>query len=82
MEYFQMIDCEIRIAMNEDGDWVVCTADDNALEQLANEVGGALARVVAITVRMSPPVMTEASVTVPDAADSVVTARHTVEAAE
>jgi hypothetical protein len=73
MEYFQMKDCEIRIAMNEDGDWVVCTADDNALDQLSGEVGGFMARVVAITVRMSPPVMSEASVTIPDEAGEAIT---------
>lgn len=66
------IDCEIWIAMNEDGDWSVSVDEDDALPELATQQGGYAARVVKITVTMSAPVITEASVTVPDDARDTV----------
>lgn len=60
------IDCEIFIAMNEDGGWVVVTDESDALGELSSAEGGNLGRVVKVTVRMSPPVMQEATVTVAD----------------
>ena len=59
---------EIFIAMNEDGDFVVVKDESEALELLASDCGGYLARVVKITVNMAPPVMAEAKVEVPDEA--------------
>jgi hypothetical protein len=67
-----MKECRILVAMNEDGDWVVTDDESDALSKLSNDVGGYHARVVAITVHMSPPVMPEASVTVPDDAGETV----------
>lgn len=60
--------CEIFIAMNEDGDWIVTDEESTALEKLAEDQGGYHARVVKLTVKMSPPVMTEAEVEVSDEA--------------
>lgn len=62
------VNCEIFIAMNEDGDWIVTNDDSDALNQLSNDAGGYQARVVKITVTMSPPVMAEAEVAIPDEA--------------
>lgn len=64
--------CEIYVAMNEDGDWVVCSDESEALGKLAEDCGGYHARVVKITIRMSPPVMAEAAVDVPDDAGTKV----------
>jgi hypothetical protein len=58
---------EIFIAMNEDGDFVVVKYESEALEQLASDCGHH-ARVVKLTVKMSPPQATEATVDVPDEA--------------
>jgi hypothetical protein len=60
--------CEIFIAMNEDGDWIVETDESDALNKLSEDAGGYHARVVKLTVTMSPPKMTEAKVVVPDEA--------------
>ena len=60
--------CEIWIAMNEDGGWVVVTDESEALSTLGEDEGGYLGRVVKVTVKMAPPKMTEASVDVPDEA--------------
>jgi hypothetical protein len=62
------IDCEIYIAMNEDGGWIVCTDESEALTQLGEQEGGYTARVVKVTVKMTPPKMAEATVTVTDEA--------------
>jgi hypothetical protein len=62
------VECEIFVAMNEEGDWVVVSEESEALERLANEVGGYQARIAKIIVKMSPPVMAEATVKVADEA--------------
>jgi hypothetical protein len=62
--------CEIFIAMNEDGDYVVCTDESEALEKLAEDQGG-WPRVIKVIVKMSPPVMTEATIEVSDEAGTV-----------
>ena len=49
------VKCEIWIAMNEDGDWVVVQDESEALSQLAEQVGGYYARVAKVTVHMAPP---------------------------
>jgi hypothetical protein len=60
--------CEIFIAMNEDGGYVVVTDESEALERLSEHEGGYHARVVKLTVKMAPPVMTEATIDVSDEA--------------
>lgn len=62
------IACEIFIAMNEDGGYVVTTDESEALERLAENEGGYHARVVKLTVKMTAPQMTEAEVEVPNEA--------------
>jgi hypothetical protein len=52
----------------EDGGWIVTSDDSEALSTLAENEGGWLARVVKITVKMTPPVMAEATVDVPNEA--------------
>jgi hypothetical protein len=64
----EKINCEIFIAMNEDGGWIVGADESEALSALAESEGGYHARVVKITVKMAPPVMTEAAIDVPDEA--------------
>jgi hypothetical protein len=60
--------CEIFLAMNEDGDWIVTDEESAALEKLAEDQGGYHARVIKVVIKMSPPAMTEATVDVPDEA--------------
>lgn len=69
----ELKDVVLFIAMNEEGDWVVNSEESEVLNQLAEDQGGYQARVVKITVKMRPPVMAEASVTVPDDAGTAVT---------
>jgi hypothetical protein len=64
--------CEIYVAMNEDGDWIVETDESEALSKLAEDCGGYHARVVKLTVKMAPPKMAEAVVEVPDEAGQTV----------
>jgi hexokinase len=59
---------EIFIAMNENGDFIMIKEESEALEILALDCGGYHARVVKVTVKMAPPVMTETEVEVPDEA--------------
>jgi hypothetical protein len=61
------VECEIFIAMNEDGGWVVTNEEREALSDLEEVEGGYRARVIKIIVRMAPPLaMTEAVVDIPD----------------
>lgn len=66
--------CELFIAMNEDGDWIVQTEESEALSRLAEDCGGYQARVVKLTVKMAPPKMSEAEVDFPDEAGQAVEA--------
>lgn len=69
-ETTEMKTAEVFIAMNEDGDYVVVADESDALTKLGEDVGGYQGRVVKITVKMMPPKLTEAEVTVPDDAGS------------
>lgn len=65
------IPCQLWIAMNECGDWIVSAeSDSDAAERLVEEQGGAQCRVARIEIRMRPPVDCEkndpASIEVPD----------------
>ncbi len=62
----EKITLEFFIAMNEDGDFVVVKEEGEALEQLGGDCGGYQARVAKITVQMAPPMMSEATVEVPN----------------
>jgi hypothetical protein len=66
------VNCEIFIAMNEEGDWIVTHDESDALNQLSNDVGGYQARVVKVTVTMAPPVMAEAEIEIPEEAGKEV----------
>jgi len=62
-----MVDCHIEVCMNEDGDWVVSDSDNqNGLDKLIEDHGGAVVRTIRITVSMAPPVATNIQVTVPE----------------
>jgi hypothetical protein len=45
------VDITFYVAVNEDGDFAVCTEESDALETLANEQGGYNARVIAVTLK-------------------------------
>jgi hypothetical protein len=61
------VKCELFLAMNEDGGWIVTTDESEALSNLGDSEGGYHARVVKLTVKMTPPALTEtAEVDVPD----------------
>lgn len=64
-------ECEIFIAMNEEGDWIVTTEESEALSDLAENQGGYHGRVVKVIVRMAPPAMPETAVDIPDDAGTV-----------
>jgi hypothetical protein len=68
MNMADKVSCEVFIAMNEEGDWVVTNDESEALSKLAEEMGGYHGRVVKVTIRMAPPVMTETECDVPDEA--------------
>lgn len=68
----KLIDVELYLAMNEDGDWIVTADETEALSKLGEDCGGYQGRVVKVTVKMRPPVMTEASITVADEAGQSV----------
>jgi hypothetical protein len=58
--------CEIFICMNENGEFIVTTDGDEALNELMENFGATISRTVKLTVQMAAPVITEATVTVPD----------------
>ena len=60
------VTCELFIAMNEDGGWVVVTDESEALAELARAEGGYHARVVKINVLLTPPVMIATAINVSD----------------
>lgn len=60
-----MISCEIFIAMNEDGGWVVGNDESEMLSKLGDDEGGYHARIVKVVVNMDPPKMDEVTVEVP-----------------
>lgn len=60
-------ECEIYLAINEDGGWTVSNdSASDATEQLVENYGGAMVRVVKITALVTPPVLVEATVDVAD----------------
>lgn len=67
------VDVELFIAMNEDGAWIVTNDESDALSNLAENEGGYMARVVKVVVKMTPPVMSEAAVTIADEAGHTTT---------
>jgi hypothetical protein len=69
--HMNKIDVELYIAMNEDGGWIVTNDESDTIGTLAENEGGNLARVVKVTVKMTPPTLDEATVDIPDSAGSV-----------
>ena len=72
------VEAEIFIAMNEDGDYVVSADENEVLELFDSDVGGICRKVVKLTAKITPPVVEEVSVDVPDTAGETTE----VEAAE
>lgn len=68
----KQVTAELWVAMNEDGDWVVVTNESEALRELAEQWGAYATRVVKVSVTMTPPVVTEVTVAVPDEDESAV----------
>lgn len=64
--------CEIMIAMNEDGDFVVVPADDDPIEKMSENYGFTTLRVAKLIVAMTPPVVPEVEVSIPDDAGETV----------
>ncbi len=69
----QPIECEIWIAMNEDGGYVVVTDEGDALSELGSCEGGYHARVVKLVVKMSPPKPQQINIDVPETAGETAT---------
>ena len=67
------VECEIWLAMNEDGDWIVTCDEADALNELGAQQGGNIGRVVKLVVKMTPPQAQEITVTVPDTAGETAT---------
>jgi hypothetical protein len=70
------VHCKVFIGMSETGDWVVGLSETEVLYHLCDR-GSHQARIVKVTVKMAPPVMAEAEVTVPDDAGQIVEATAT-----
>jgi hypothetical protein len=62
------VTCEIWMAMNEDGGWAVSTDESEALQKLGEDEGGFAARVIKLSVKMTPPAIADHEVNVPDEA--------------
>lgn len=67
----KLVDVELFVAMNEEGDWVVVTEESEALTELGEQQGGYHARVVKVTVKMSPPRMDETTLMIPESSGTV-----------
>jgi hypothetical protein len=64
----------IYLAMNEDADYEVGTAEEEATERLSDNVGGRMVRVIRLTARMSPPRAEDCGeVTIADTAGTTMT---------
>ena len=55
-----MIQADIYIAMNEEGEYEVGTSEEEAGERLVDCHGGYMSRIVRLPVRMAPPKAMEA----------------------
>jgi hypothetical protein len=64
--------CELYIAMNEDGGWIVTADESEAMYRLNEEEGGYQCRIIKIVVKMTPPVIPAALVDVPDSSGTTV----------
>jgi hypothetical protein len=62
------IECEIYLAMNEDGCWEINTDADDAIVALRDNYGGAVVRTIKLTAKVAPPQIEEAELDVPDEA--------------
>lgn len=60
--------CEIWLAVNEDGDYEVGIAEDEATERLTENIGGYCCKLVKLTVMVTAPKVENVDVDVPDAA--------------
>ncbi len=67
------IKCEIWIACNESGDWIVTDDESEALNELGSCRGGDLARVVKLVVKMTPPKPQQINIDVPETAGETAT---------
>jgi hypothetical protein len=63
---------EVWIAMNEDGDYVVGTDENEASERFDEQIGGFARRVAKLNVKMAPPVIEEIEVDIPDTAGETI----------
>lgn len=70
------VKCEVWVAVNEDGDFVVVQDESEALPTLQENVGGYAARVVKITAMIEPPVVAETTIDVPDELGKTVEQVH------
>lgn len=60
---------KIVVAMNEDGDYVLASSEDVAIEKFDEDIGGYARRVICFTVHMTPPAVEETDeIDVPDTA--------------
>lgn len=66
----EKLECEIFLAMNEYREWRVSKDDVDVFDDLAGAV-----RLVKLTAKIAPPVMTEVTIDVPDEVDEPVEAQ-------
>ena len=59
------IECEIWIAMDEDGNWRVSKEQDDVISDISDERGLCI-RTARVTVKMAPPQVAEFEVDIPD----------------
>lgn len=69
------VECEIGLAMNEEGDWIICKWNEtHPIAELEENFNSHAARVIKIKVKMTPPRPAEALITIPDEAGETITA--------
>lgn len=58
------IKCEIMVAVNDDGHFVVCKDDTDVVELMNDEYGGCAIRVLKLNVHVTPPTPIEVNVNI------------------
>ena len=61
-----MVECEVWLVVNEDGVYSVGTTDEQAAENMDNEHGGYMRRMVKIVVNVPEPEPVQVTVDVPE----------------
>ena len=67
----EKVECEIWIAINEDGAWVTGEDVDSTVEKLMSEYTSFAIRTVKITAKITPPTIIKTELDIPDEAGEI-----------